>query len=75
MKGIQKLNEVLTMHMGPDYILVNLSIEYSGHIRTARWKNKCPVGLFDKAEIPACLLMQKQNTRVADYFGDWFITQ
>ena len=25
---IQHVNEVLTMHMGPDYILVNLSVEF-----------------------------------------------
>ena len=33
-RGVQKVNEVLTMHMGPDYILVNLSVEFSDHIRT-----------------------------------------
>ena len=32
--GVQKVNEVLTMHMGPEYILVNLSVEFSDHIRT-----------------------------------------
>ena len=31
--GVQKVNEVLTMHMGHDYILVNLSVEFSDHIR------------------------------------------
>ena len=34
--GVQKVNEVLTMHMGPDYILVNLSVEFSDHIRTGK---------------------------------------
>lgn len=33
-RGVQKVNEVLTMHMGPEYILVNLSVEFSDHIRT-----------------------------------------
>ena len=35
-RGVQKVNEVLTMHMGPDYILVNLSVEFSDHIRTGK---------------------------------------
>lgn len=34
--GVQKVNEVLTMHMGPEYILVNLSVEFSDHIRTGQ---------------------------------------
>ncbi len=33
-RGVQKVNEVLTMHMGPEYILVNLSVEFSDHFRT-----------------------------------------
>ncbi|MFK7794938.1 MAG: hypothetical protein AB8B89_06280 [Gammaproteobacteria bacterium] len=33
-RGVQKVNEVLTMHMGPEYILVNLSVEFSDHICT-----------------------------------------
>ena len=32
--GVQQINEVLTMHMGPDYILVNLSVEFNDEIRT-----------------------------------------
>jgi len=32
--GVEKVNEVLTMHMGPDYILVNLSVEFNDDIRT-----------------------------------------
>ena len=35
-RGVQKVNEVLTMHMGPEYILVNLSVEFSDHIRTGQ---------------------------------------
>ncbi len=35
-RGVDKVNEVLTMHMGPDYILVNLSVEFSDHIRTGQ---------------------------------------
>jgi len=27
--GVEAVNEVLTMHMGPDYILVNLSVDFS----------------------------------------------
>lgn len=33
-RGVQKVNEVLTMHMGPEYILVNLSVEFYDHFRT-----------------------------------------
>jgi hypothetical protein len=32
MHGVQKANEVLTIHMGPEYILVNLSVEFSDNI-------------------------------------------
>ena len=31
--GIEKINEVLTMHMGPDYILVNLSVDVVNNLR------------------------------------------
>jgi cation diffusion facilitator family transporter len=30
--GIDSLNEVLTMHMGPDYVLVNISIDFRDNI-------------------------------------------
>ena len=33
-QGVEQVNEVLTMHMGPDYILVNLSVEFNDEIRT-----------------------------------------
>lgn len=32
--SVERVNEVLTMHMGPEYILVNLSVEFNGTIRT-----------------------------------------
>lgn len=32
--GVQHLNEVLTLHMGPRYILVNLSVEFQDEART-----------------------------------------
>ena len=35
-RGVQKINEVLTMHMGPEYILVNLCVQFSDHIRTGQ---------------------------------------
>ena len=38
--GIQHVNEVLTMHMGPDFILVNISVEF--------WDNRT-VGDIEKA--------------------------
>lgn len=31
--GVGHLNEVLTMHMGPDFILVNLSVEFDDRLR------------------------------------------
>jgi len=31
-EGIISVNEVLTMHMGPDYILVNLSVDFADNI-------------------------------------------
>jgi divalent metal cation (Fe/Co/Zn/Cd) transporter len=30
--GIDNLNEVLTMHMGPDFVLVNVSIDFKDDI-------------------------------------------
>ena len=32
--GVERVNEVLTMHVGPEYILVNLSVEFNDEIRT-----------------------------------------
>ncbi len=32
--GVERVNEVLTMHMGPEYILVNLSVEFNDDIQT-----------------------------------------
>lgn len=32
--GVERVNEVLTMHLGPEYILVNLSVEFNDQIRT-----------------------------------------
>ena len=31
--GIEHVNEVLTMHMGPEFILVNISVDFSDDIR------------------------------------------
>ncbi len=33
---IESVNEVLTMHMGPEYILVNISVDYSNDIPVGR---------------------------------------
>ena len=38
-RGVEKVNEVLTMHMGPEYILVNLSVEFNDEIRTEQIEN------------------------------------
>jgi len=32
--GVEKVNEVLTLHMGPEHILVNLSIDFADHLTT-----------------------------------------
>lgn len=32
--GVQKANEVLTLHMGPDFILANISLEFSDNLKT-----------------------------------------
>lgn len=37
--SIEKINEVLTLHMGPDFILVNMSISFKAHL---------PVGNIEK---------------------------
>ena len=38
-RGVDRVNEVLTMHMGPEYILVNLSVEFNDEIRTEKMEN------------------------------------
>ena len=38
--SIEKINEVLTLHMGPEFILVNMSISFKSHL---------PVGNIEKA--------------------------
>jgi len=37
--GIDNLNEVLTMHMGPDYVLVNVSIDFRDNIPAVDLEN------------------------------------
>jgi cation diffusion facilitator family transporter len=37
--GIENLNEVLTMHMGPDYVLVNISIDFRDDIPAGELEN------------------------------------
>ena len=39
-ESIEKINEVLTLHMGPEFILVNMSISFKSHL---------PVGNIEKA--------------------------
>ena len=33
---VEHINEVLTLHMGPDYILVNLSIDFEDHMKAGK---------------------------------------
>ena len=33
-KGVVKVNEVLTLHMGPEFVLANISLEFSDQLRT-----------------------------------------
>lgn len=37
--GVERVNEVLTMHMGPEYILVNLSVEFNDEIHTGQMES------------------------------------
>jgi cation diffusion facilitator family transporter len=34
--GVNKVNEVLTLHMGPEFILANISIEFSDNLETGQ---------------------------------------
>jgi len=36
---VEYINEVLTMHMGPDYILVNLSIDFDDHMKAGKMEH------------------------------------
>jgi len=38
-EGIDNINEVLTMHMGPDFILVNISIDFRDEIPAGDLEN------------------------------------
>lgn len=38
-KAIEKVNEVLTMHMGPDYILLNLSVDFQDDFKALAIEN------------------------------------
>ena len=38
-RGVKKVNEVLTMHMGPEFILVNLSVEFNDDISTEKMED------------------------------------
>ncbi len=31
-ESVDHVNEVLTMHMGPDFVLVNLSVDFKDHL-------------------------------------------
>ncbi len=33
--GVQRVNEVLTLHMGPDFLLVNLSVDFADHLEAS----------------------------------------
>jgi cation diffusion facilitator family transporter len=37
--GVENLNEVLTMHMGPDFVLVNVSIDFQNEIPASELEN------------------------------------
>ncbi|MFT7590045.1 MAG: cation diffusion facilitator family transporter [Limisphaerales bacterium] len=39
MPGVEKVNEVLTMHMGPQFILVNISVEFNDEARITTIEN------------------------------------
>ena len=38
-KGVIKANEVLTLHMGPEFILANISLEFSDQLKTGELEN------------------------------------
>lgn len=38
-KGVRKINEVLTLHMGPEFILANISLEFSDNLGTGELEN------------------------------------
>jgi cation diffusion facilitator family transporter len=34
--GVERVHEVLTMHMGPDFVLVNISVKFADEVRAAQ---------------------------------------
>ena len=35
-EGVQKVNEVLTLHMGPEFVLANISLEFADNLETGQ---------------------------------------
>ncbi|MCF7982006.1 MAG: hypothetical protein K9K86_08475, partial [Pseudomonadales bacterium] len=58
---IESVNEVLTMHMGPEYILVNISVDYS---------NDIPVGRAEVVSAELNKAIRQQFPRVRRVFID-----
>ncbi|MCF7982333.1 MAG: cation diffusion facilitator family transporter [Pseudomonadales bacterium] len=58
---IESVNEVLTMHMGPEYILVNISVDYS---------NDIPVGRAEVLSAELNKAIKQQFPRVRRVFID-----
>lgn len=44
--GVEKANEVLTLHMGPEFILANISLEFSDGLKTGQLENI--ISMLDK---------------------------
>ncbi len=45
--GVEGVNEVLTMHMGPDFILVNVSVDFADDLPAG--KAEKPTAAIDRA--------------------------
>jgi cation diffusion facilitator family transporter len=54
MSEVEKVNEILTMHMGPEFILVNISVEFGDHFKTTNLEKAIAhVDAAIKEEFPA----------------------
>lgn len=54
MPEVEKVNEILTMHMGPEFILVNISVEFGDHFKTTNLEKAIAhVDAAIKEEFPA----------------------
>jgi len=76
--GIDNINEVLTMHMGPDFILVNISIDFRDDIPAGDLENIiAQIDMQIKAGFPTVrrVFVEAESRRVLENAPDFLLYQ